>query len=194
MVYTYTDDNSTAKKSAKPNWREAFEQVLAKGCSVSRSATDCVFCVVGRGDNEHFTLKQCDVCPLHNHGIQGCAEYWNSLDSSLRRAIFRHVLAPTIVKDFTDVQEIRDRIADMLDDDAREKFLGKAENVEPEYYERNFDLPGEGFRKVPLCPPHDPTELRFYINPYPWRPNQVLAAFRDEDTRDRVLEFLNNER
>ena len=76
--------------------------------------------------------------------------------------------------------------AEMLDDDAREKFLGKAEPKEPFYnkYDARRALiyrPGKNVN-AEVNPPFPYLLGLDYIN---------IAAFRDEDTRDRVLEFLN---
>ena len=109
---------------SKPNWKEAFEQVLAKGCAVAPTPSDCMFCIVANKARLPGN-EPCGICPLHWDGLKDCGGPWEELDGSLRRAIFRYVLKT--VKDFTDRDEIRARIAEMLDDDAREKFLGKPE-------------------------------------------------------------------
>ena len=70
----------------------------------------------------------------------------------------------------------------------RERFLGKAEK-ERKYYAGD-DMPDNGFVRPYNCFP----ELRHYISidiPNTHSREKLLAAFRDEDTRDRVLAFLN---
>ena len=111
---------------SKPNWKEAFEQVLAKGCAVAPTPSDCMFCIVANKARLPGN-EPCGICPLHWDGLKDCGGPWEELDGSLRRAIFRYVLKT--VKDFTDRDEIRARIAEMLDDP--EKFLGKAEPEKP---------------------------------------------------------------
>ena len=81
--------------------------------------------------------------------------------------------------------------AEMLDDDAREKFLGKAET---RYYGME---PGSYYGAI-VGPPHQyfpPStnadiwpDLHYIITE---RRGAHIAAFRDKETRDRVLEFLN---
>ncbi len=171
-------DNSEPCKSP-PNWREAFEQVLAKGCEIAVVDAECAFCRLTEG---------CAGCPVENktNGC-ACADYWLALDSSLRRAIFRHVLKT--VKDFTDVSEIRARISEMLDDP--ERFLGKAEPEKIKYetwwltepYKRPAHTGDNGnYGEGPA--------LGYGINT-DFGVENLIAAFRDEATRDRVLEFLN---
>lgn len=166
---TLSPDNTESK--SPPNWREAFEQVLAKGCAVAEDGTECLFCRLTDG---------CADCPVVNRGNEECCEFWSDLDSSLRRAIFRHVLAA--VKDFTDVSEIRERIAEMLDDP--EKFLGKAE-PEKEY---------EAFHLMDSYEHHGAPKLKYAIQKMRdshHHIEEIVIACRDEETRDRVLEFLN---
>jgi len=150
--------------------------VLAKGCAVAVTPADCLFCVVA-GNNSRFDFERCRTCPLLAKKGGECGGYWSELDGVLRRAIFRHVLKN--VSDFTDVSEIRERIAEMLDDP--EKFLGKAER-KPKYLPE-YDNEGNG-AKLPGM------EFRFYIGPNPWECEGIIAAFRDEETRDFCLEKL----
>ena len=173
-----------------PNWKEAFEETLAKGCRVASTPLGCYFCGVAQVDLAPFSASRCEtICPLLAEGTGECGGYWKDIDSSLRRAIFRHVLKHT--EDFTDRDEIRARIAEMLDDDAREKFLGKAET---RYYGME---PGSYYGAI-VGPPHQyfpPStnadiwpDLHYIITE---RRGAHIAAFRDKKTRDRVLEFLN---
>ena len=159
----------------KINWREAFERFLAGGGITDGS--NCIFCWEFPGDN-------CSSCPASCLPQSTCtAIFVYSMESSERRAICRHVLST--VEDFTDVSEIRTRIAEMLDDEAREKFLG------PEYIAMPNDVPGHGFTRPYAKEP----ELLHYItrNIRMKLSQSIIAAFRDEDTRDRVLEILNRE-
>jgi len=170
-----------------PNWKEAFEQVLAKGCVVACTPANCMFCVVANKARLPGN-EPCSICPLHWDGLRDCGGPWEELDGSLRRAIFRYVLKT--VQDFTDRDEIRARIAEMLDDDAREKFLGKAKRkeytVDTGVYIYHYEdkVAGNALRA-----PNGVTPLRYLIR----RAGCFTAAFRDEDTRDRVLAFLNGE-
>lgn len=108
------------------DWKEAFEQNLAKGGNFSPDG--CIFCEF---NNTHIK-ENCDGCVLTGFAM-GCTDIFGfgDMDNSERRAICRHVLAT--VKDFTDRDEIRKRIAEMLDDETRRKFLGAAEEREPLY-------------------------------------------------------------
>lgn len=115
------DYNLEAIRAAKPtpNWREAFEQVLAKGGKLNGSE-DCGFCQI-KGVGEHDQGDKCHGCVL-DAGMKPypCELFLKCfMDNSERRAICRHVLLT--VKDFTDRDEIRARIAEMLDDP--EKFF-----------------------------------------------------------------------
>ena len=175
----------------KPNWREAFEQALAGGGGTA-SYEDCGFCrLAGVADG---SISKCPGCPLL---VSGCSSstlfrracrkvFGSSMDNSERRAICRHVLAT--VKDFTDRAEIRARIAEMLDDDAREKFLGKAESkISYEGYDGDSDSPM--IYRAHWVDKHTPEFLYTIENNI----SGHIAAFRDEITRDRVLAFLNGE-
>ena len=171
----------------KPNWRKAFEQVLAGGGRWSYGG--CCFCATA-GHKEEGGYN-CVVCPL-KPSDRVCEHVFNNpMDNSERRAICRHVLAT--VKDFTDDAEIRARAAEMLDDNAREKFLGKAEPELIGYKVRVlFDGPYTRPPKVGKVSPDLQYAIeaggdgRFYIE-------NIIAAFRDKDTRDLVLRFLNGE-
>lgn len=174
-------------EKSTPNWREAFEQVLAAG-GKGAGFEECRFCqiagVTGAGQS------RCKRCPFAT-SVEPCwAGYCvpvfgpDNMYNSERWAICRHVLAPTIVKDFTDVQEIRDRIADMLDNDAREKFLGKAEPVNYQKY-----WLADAYTRQEEYQPSPDLDYAITINAR-LRPN-IIAAFRDEATRDHVQEFLN---
>jgi hypothetical protein len=164
----------TIKKSP-PNWREVFEQVLAAGCPVAEGGTECIFCKL---------IEGCRGCPAENKTAgYDCAEFWGDFDSSLRRAIFRHVLKN--VSDFTDVTEIRERIAEMLDDPA--KFLGKAE---PEKKYQKYHSDGGCYTYRARLTDTNTPEFHYLIS-YGSPSDEIIAAFRDEETRDRVLEFLN---
>ena len=90
------------------------------------------------------------------------------------------------VEDWSDTSEIKTRIAEMLDDDAREKFLGKAE---PEKEYERFHL------SFPYARQNAP-ELKYAIQKMHDENHHlehVVIAFRDEATRDRVLAFLNGD-
>jgi len=176
-----------------PNWKEAFEKVLAKGGEPASKFPECQFCIISGIKNISDTDK-CLGCPLCAVLKSPCfsERCWRFLksymDNAERRAICRHVLAT--VKDFTDRDEIRARIAEMLDDDAREKFLGKAKRkeytVDTGVYIYHYEdkVAGNALRA-----PNGVTPLRYLIR----RAGCFTAAFRDEDTRDRVLAFLNGE-
>ena len=75
---------------------------------------------------------------------------------------------------------IRDRLAEMLGAEAREKFLGKAEEKAPRYTAHNHcekvRIDGSGGHRYAIL-----------------RSGVAIAWFLHEDTRDRVLEFLNKE-
>jgi len=176
----------------KPNWKEAFEWALARGGVSCLTVTGCNFCVLaGHADKGSRTGKDCSDCPLNvvnSKGTDTCARI--KLDDSERRAICRHVLAT--VKDFTDRDEIRARIAEMLDDDAREKFVGKAK---AEYH--RFDLAATGFMRVGgnTKVVIQPNRLAYTIieGKYPKDVNDeenFIAAFRDAELRDLVLKLL----
>lgn len=189
-----------AEKESKPNWREAFEQTLAKGGAMGGYDT-CRFCLMAG-----FKAKVCDcdlvrklclACPLNANGVSeelreagGCIQVIDNdfMDNSERRAICRHVLAT--VQDFTDVAEIRERIAEMLDPELREKFVGKAEKWVAATWDEGSvrlssnSLPGHAWQSE--------GDMKYVI----YRPSNMgkpFIAVNDEDTRDRVLEFLNKE-
>ena len=115
-----------------PNWKEAFEQVLAKGGETAGNFSKCRFCQIVDVDNTSCPDK-CGLCPIFavdSGGYSGpCSNVFgpDKMRDSERCAICRHVLAT--VKDFTDRDEIRARVAEMLDDP--EKFLGKPEPEKP---------------------------------------------------------------
>ena len=171
-----------------PNWKEAFEQVLAKGCVVACTPANCMFCVVANKARLPGN-EPCSICPLHWDGLRDCGGPWGELGGSLRHAICRHVLVT--VKDFTDRDEIRARIAEMLDDDAQEKFVGKAEPI--------------GFTKWELVNPYERKPgmngppLNYAIvtgdtsGDCDGKGHDIIIATRDKDLRDRVLAFLNDE-
>ena len=183
---------------SKPNWKEAFEHVLAGG-GAWVGLRDCRFCrIVGYPRND----GKCDACPLKvwdGETWDGhCAEvFHDDVGDSERRAICRHVLAT--VKDFTDRDEIRARIAEMLDDDAREKFLGKAEPEKITVY-REYDLyaayerpAGDNDQGYYGDAPILPYAIKGEINNRFGGIDDVAAAFRDEATRKRALELLNGD-
>ena len=110
---------SITKGGAMPNWKEAFEEVLARGGNTAPSE-NCLFCKTSKD-----CTKDCPLDGAPNQSRITCSDIFGRhyMDDSERRAICRHVFAT--VKDFTDRNEIRARIAEMLDDP--EKFLGKPE-------------------------------------------------------------------
>lgn len=179
----------TAKKSP-PNWREAFEQVLAKGGESAGNYGDCRFCQTFEGG--YCGPENCKCCPIFavdggGYGGSCCNVFGDDfMDNSERRAICRHVLAT--VKDFTNVTKIRERIAEMLDDP--EKFLGKAELEKVDYIHFNA---GGGMIYAPRCTVDEYTPLlRYQIQiRTAGKFDDTIIAFRDEKTRDLVLEFLN---
>ena len=178
---------------SKPNWKEAFEHVLAGG-GAWVGLRDCRFCrIVGYPRND----GKCDACPLKvwdGETWDGhCAEvFHDNVGDSDRRAICRHVLAT--VKDFTDRDEIRARIAEMLDDP--EKFLGKAA---VKCYVPGYDVESaEGYQYLTGGDKANPKpKLLFYIKEarsgaeMKLNDGVTILACRDEATRDRVLAFLN---
>ena len=171
-----------------PNWKEAFEQTLAKGGMLLGSA-NCRFCqIMHVGAFE--AGDRCVGCVLWTDIKEAypCHLFLsNCIDASERRAICRHVLAT--VKDFTDRDEIRARIAEMLDDDAREKFLGKAEpEPNPRYwvYEAHCSLIyGPKNQGNDLNQP----DFKYLII----RGTSTIAALGDKDTAEKVAAFLNAE-
>ena len=170
-----------------PNWKEAFEQVLAKGGNYDDDSL-CRFCrTKGDGDCPRICPLSCLTSTGNNYS---CTDIFiHGMDNSERRAICRHVLAT--VQDFTDRDEIRARIAEMLDDP--EKFLGKPEarycGMEPEsYYGAIIGPPHRYFppsTNADIWP-----DLHYIITE---RRGAHIAAFRDKETQDRVLAFLNGE-
>ena len=186
------------KGGAMPNWKEAFEWALAKGGVSCINVTFCNFCVLaGHADKGRRTGKDCSDCPLNvvnSKGTDTCASI--KLDNSDRRAICRYVLKHT--EDFTDRDEIREHIADALTilgkDDAREKFLGKPEPEKVRYDKTSLGSGYEWPTKFRESLRAAAGELRHVITKKGnhW-PDNIIAAFRDEETRDRVLELLNGE-
>ena len=186
------DVKMTAITVAKspPNWREAFEQVLAAG-GKGAGFEECGFCRI-----LHVTTcgsRACKKCPFATSLEPDHAGYCvpifgpDNMDNSERRAICRHVLAT--VKDFTDVTEIRERIAEMLDDP--EKFLGKAEEPKPKYgyyYSRK-----EPYRKKVVCVHSDTAPALHHfvsIRPGGGR-DDIIAAFLNEDMARKIAELLS---
>ena len=173
---------------SKPNWKKAFEHVLAGG-GAWVGLRDCRFCrIVGYPRND----GKCDACPLKvwdGETWDGhCAEvFHDDVGDSERRAICRHVLAT--VKDFTDRDEIRARIAEMLDDDAREKFLGKPEPEKEYYIYTSGHYSGINCDGAPFATDAWP-EFHYIISE---RGGPQIGAFHEKDTACRVLAFLNGE-
>lgn len=178
-----------AAKEPKPNWREAFEQALAKDAPVAKESRDCIFCQLAGKWSGKDGYYNCDKCPLHSLRAATCLIFWAGINVYIRVAICRHVLAT--VKDFTDVSEIRERIAEMLDDEQREKFLAKPE---PEYSPADYtdDLAYGQLGTRSLTNKHWPDHhYVIWQSDNTFKLGAIIAAFRDKDTRDRVLEFLN---
>ena len=185
---------------AMPNWKEAFEWALTRGGVSCLNVTVCNFCVLaGHADKGSRTGKGCSDCPLNvvnSKGTDTCASI--KLDNSERRAICRHVLAPGMIKDWTDRDEIRARISEMLDDDAREKFLGKPA---VKCYGPGYDVESaEGYQYLTGGDKANPKpKLLFYIKEarsgaeMKLNDGVTILACRDEATRDLVLAFLNGE-
>lgn len=170
-----------AARDPKPNWREAFERTLEFG-GAQAGFDDCVFCNIA-----HVTsgsTHNCIDCPLATKGgFAGggwCVPVLGiTIGNSERRAICRHVLAPGMINDWTDVDEIRSRIAEMLDDEQREKFLGKA----PTKYTVRKNWGGyEGWAQYVI------------VEGCVKNMQRIIAACRDKDTAEKVAGFLNNER
>jgi len=145
-----------------PNWKEAFEEAVRY-----TDLTDC-------------RRLNCEDCPLAYADPELCIDA--ELSDEVCISIYRHVLAT--VKDFTDRDEIRARIAEMLDDNAREKFLGKPE---PEKEYSPYNTSGGITYRAPWGVDSHTPEFNFSIQDLAGH----IAAFRDKETRDRVLEFLN---
>ena len=173
----------------KPNWREAFEQVLARGGKPTGFST-CKFCVI-LGVNVFTCPNKCNECPLFavspgdESGIPCKHIFEKSMDNSERRVICRYVLEHIGMT--VDRDQARNLIAQALKilgkDDAREKFLGKAEPVK-EFYAQNFC---EGYEYKPHAGLYELPLKYGIVN----KVGYVLMAFAYETARDRVLEFLN---
>ena len=107
--------------------------------------------------------------------------------------LYRHLL--TTVQDFDDDAEIRARIAEMLDDDAREKFLGKAKaKVEYMIY-----FLSEPYKRPSGCNsaagqwadgPNLNYAIRKEVNGENHGAEDIIAVFFDSETRNLVLELL----
>lgn len=175
------------------NWKEAFETALAAGGN-SADFKDCAFCRE-LGVVEHSS-KTCSACPLYNEFVRPpCYLLIEKTDSSERRAICRHVLAT--VEDWTEVAEIRARIAEMLDEETRRKFLGKAKECEPRYWMNDMNCGVTegaitGYENNGFCG----TTSRYPVMRYTIFDRDAEARIivcRDEDMAYRILEFLNRE-
>ena len=175
-----------SKGGAMPNWKEAFEEVLARGGNTAPS-DNCLFCKTSKD-----CTKDCPLDGAPNQSRITCSDIFGRhyMDDSERRAICRHVLAT--VKDFTDRNEIRARIAEMLADP--EKFLGKAEPEKVRYDKTSLGSGYEWPTKFRESLRAAAGELRHVITQKGnhW-PGSIIAAFRDEKLRDRVLELLRGE-
>ncbi|MES0385645.1 MAG: hypothetical protein ABUJ98_13820 [Hyphomicrobium sp.] len=159
----------------KPNYKEVVADSLAER------------------DFKGFCLTRCGYCPLNlkDEGAAGedCLFVGPNEDDRITIvAVCRHVLAPGVIKDWTDLAEIRARIAEMLDDELREKFLGKAEKKYQKYQTYHSDGGCYTYR-AQLTDDNTP-EFHWLIS-LGEASDEIIAAFRDEDTRDRVLAFLN---
>ena len=153
-----------------PNWKERLENYIE-----SESSGVC-------------SLVACDSCPFNGsyETIRCILARGDFTSRRVRLFLFRHVL--TTVKDFTDRDEIRARIAEMLDDDAREKFLGKPEPDDGKYYiYTSGHYSGINCDGAPFATYTWP-EFHYIISE---RGGPQIGAFHEKDTACRVLAFLN---
>lgn len=120
----------------------------------------------------------CSDCPFLIPD-SGCVR--REFSSEVEPLLFRHLLST--VKDFDDNDEIRERIAEMLDDP--EKFLGKAE---PEYGVHTSDGQCLAYRPG-LVDGHTPVFRHLIFKG--GVSEQIIAALRDRNTAEKVAEFLN---
>ena len=149
------------------DWKERIEEAITDEDGLCCDRINCADCILVDANG-------------------GCGE--PDPDDVTLPFLYRHVFAT--VKDFTDRGEIRARVAEMLDDDAREKFLGKAET----YRMATSDVGPCGFIHSHNPEDSDYPKLIYYIREGESEFNtQVGAAFRDKDTRDLVLRLLNGE-
>ena len=188
------DSKGEVVKRDKPNWREAFEWVLRRGGAWAFGSSECAFCQITKPLLSPKPTNTCFPCPLDPPGAACYEAFRDEVDNSERRTICRYVLKHN--QDFTDRDEIRGHIADALTvlgkDDACEKFLWKAEESKKYYAAKSL-----GYYGVigAITGEHHPSDiwpdLRYLIaesgGPY-------IIAFRDEDTHNKVLAFLNGEK
>lgn len=155
----------------KFNWRELIQEAVGRGDDMDCLGIECEDCIFNPAKDK-----------------EECAGYFpftTTEDEERLTLIHRHLLIT--VRDWNDFDEIRAHLAEMLDDP--EKFLGRAE-VQPEYpYRRSHDHVGYGYQYGKDSDPHRQPELLFYIVDN--ETSAIIAAFRDEATRDHVQEFLN---
>lgn len=184
---TIPPDNSEPK--SKPNWREAFEQALARG---GEPEDGCRFCATA-GEDKARGRYDCAKCVI---GPSCTSVFDTPLDNFERRAGCRYVLKHT--QDFTDTDEIRGHIADALTilgkDELREEFVGKAE--EKKRY-GCFDSDGGGmtYRREGASSEHEPKyepDLRYTLREGTDENviGTIIAAFHTKDRRDEYLDFL----
>ena len=174
-------DSNKVSKASKPNWRERLEAQVA-GTEEAHGLCRGVYC---------------SGCPFTS-AVRTAHCIPNSFRGAELNWIWRHALAT--VKDFTDRDEIRARIAEMLDDDAREKFLGKAAEPEPKVEYSDYCL-AEPYKRHGGCNstagqwpdgPYLKYAIRKEVNGLYRGAEDIITVCRDKDTRDKVLEFLNN--
>jgi hypothetical protein len=166
------DGRREGLKKLRPNWKERIEEALITNDNCEMECGD-----VG-----------CSECPFNGSGKHDgnfCVD--TDLPVEVLMTIYRALLTPGVVKDFTDRDEIRARIAEMLDDDARAKFLGKPE---PQYQTYHSDGGCYTYRAQLI---DDNTPEFHWLISLGEPSDEIIAAFRDEETRDRVLAFLNGE-
>jgi len=146
------------------DWKERIEKAITDEDGLCCDRINCADCILVDANG-------------------GCGE--PDPDDVTLPFLYRHLLAT--VKDFDDDAEIRARIAEMLDDDAREKFLGKAEPEERYFTTSMYGTPYKNSGGYGTCDKFPDMGYVIILG------NTRIAAFRDEALAYKVAAFLNGE-
>ena len=188
------DSKGEVVKRDKPNWREAFEQVIAKAGQFTLDTESCEFCRIVNPMVSKDCEQRCPVSPCTDIFLHGTTPEERVIGC---RYVLKHG------GDFIDYDDARRLTADALSvlgkDDAREKFLGKPEKPKVEYIVYHLSEP---YKRPGGCDsavgqwadgPNLNYAIRKEVNGGNHGAEDIIAAFRDKDTWARVLAFLNGE-